>query len=66
MLRFGVGQSDELNAAIIGQAKYEGITAVDEWKIHGAKDLIEAKHDKRILSNFSTNEIEVLLDYFTT
>ena len=66
MLRLGVGQPDELNADIIGQAKYKDNPTDDEWKIHGAKDLIEAKHDKSILPNFSTNEIVILLDYFIT
>ena len=61
MLRLDVRQLEELNADIIGQAIYKDIPAEDEWKVQGAKELIEAKHN-----NFSTKEIEVLLDYFTT
>ena len=65
MLRQDVRQLEELNADIIGQAIYKDIPAEDEWKVQGAKELIEAKHDTSILPNFSTKEIEVLLDYFT-
>ena len=61
MLRLDVRQLEELNADIIGQAIYKDIPAEDEWKVQGAKELIEAKHN-----NFSTKEIEALLDYFTT
>ena len=49
MLRFDVGQPNELNADIIGQAKYKDIPADDEGKIPGAKNLIKAKHDKSTL-----------------
>ena len=66
MLRLGVCQPDDLDGDIIGQAKYKDIPAEDEWKIQGAKDLIEAKHGRNILPNLSTDEIEVLLDNFTT
>ena len=66
MLRLGVGHPDELDADVIGEAKYKDILAADEWKIQGAKYLIETKHDTNILPNFSTNEIEVLRTIFTT
>ena len=66
LLRLDVRQLEELNADIIGQAIYKDIPAEDEWKVQVAKELIEAKHDTSILPNFSTKEIEVLLDYFTT
>ena len=46
-----------------GKGVYKDIPAEDEWKVQGAKELIEAKHDTSILPNFST---EVLQDYFTT
>ena len=61
MLRLDVRQLEELNADIIGQAIYnKDIPAEDEWKVQGARELIEAKHDTSILPNFSTKEIEVL------
>ena len=45
---------------------YKEANVQDLWKIEAVKDLVEAKFDKTILPNFTTNEIDDLRDHIST
>ena len=66
MLRFDAGIFEELKGNVQKKSIYKEANVHDLWKIESIKDLVEAKFDRSILPNFTSNEIDDLRDHIST